>query len=232
MKSFVATYFSVVLVIILGICGVQFLINIASKDLTDKNNKIASATEVRTDNQFVSIIDKKSGDPVIAEGQVLTAEGQNSIVDGVSLKSGRALKIVVTKEEYQSHTTVTSTGKVVIPLTTYDWDSVGKSDKSVDYVNFLGRNLPYSLFNIKEEKINASELNFKNDSKFHNMKSDGEYLYESDKVRYKFAAVKEGVSGTIVLSSTNSGIKVVSEFEKGVSISDYKKHHTNGPRLF
>lgn len=34
MKSFVATYFSVVLVIILGICGVQFLINIASKDLT------------------------------------------------------------------------------------------------------------------------------------------------------------------------------------------------------
>ena len=232
MKSFVATYFSVVLVIILGICGVQFLINIASKDLTDKNNKIASATEVRTDNQFVSIIDKKSGDPVIAEGQVLTAEGQNSIVDGVSLKSGRALKIVVTKEEYQSHTTVTSTGKVVIPLTTYDWDSVGKSDKSVDYVNFLGRNLPYSLFNIKEEKINASELNFKNDSKFHNMKSDGGYLYESDKVRYKFAAVKEGVSGTIVLSSDGSGIKVVSEFEKGVSISDYKKHHTNGPRLF
>ena len=232
MKSFVATYFSVVLVIILGICGVQFLINIASKDLTDKNNKIASATEVRTDNQFVSIIDKKSGDPVIAEGQVLTAEGQNSIVDGVSLKSGRALKIVVTKEEYQSHTTVTSTGKVVIPLTTYDWDSVGKSDKSVDYVNFLGRNLPYSLFNIKEEKINASELNFKNDSKFHNMKSDGGYLYESDKVRYKFAAVKEGVSGTIVLSSDGSGIKVVSEFEKGVSISDYKKHHQNGPRLF
>ena len=169
---------------------------------------------------------------MIAEGQVLTAEGQNSIVDGVSLKSGRALKIIVTKEEYQSHTTVTSTGKVVIPLTTYDWDSVSKSDKSVDYVNFLGRNLPYSLFNIKEEKINASELNFKNDSKFHNMKSDGEYLYESDKVRYKFAAVKEGVSGTIVLSSTNSGIKVVSEFEKGVSISDYKKHHQNGPRLF
>jgi len=34
MKSFVATYFSMVLVIILGICGVQFLINIASKDLT------------------------------------------------------------------------------------------------------------------------------------------------------------------------------------------------------
>lgn len=64
------------------------------------------------------------------------------------------------------------------------------------------------------------------------MKSDGEYLYESDKVRYKFAAVKEGVSGTIVLSSTNTGIKVVSEFKKGVNISDYKKHHQNGPRLF
>lgn len=68
MKSFVATYLSVVLAIVLGICGVQFLINSASKDLTDKNNKIASATEVRTDNQFTSIIDKKSGDPVIAEG--------------------------------------------------------------------------------------------------------------------------------------------------------------------
>lgn len=34
MKSFVATYFSVVLVIVPGICGVQFLINSASKDLT------------------------------------------------------------------------------------------------------------------------------------------------------------------------------------------------------
>lgn len=34
MKSFVMTYFSVVLVIVLGICGVQFLINSASKDLT------------------------------------------------------------------------------------------------------------------------------------------------------------------------------------------------------
>lgn len=225
MKSFVATYLSVVLAIVLGICGVQFLINIASKDLIDKNNKIAFATEVRTGNQFSSIIDKKSGEPVIAEGQ-------NAIVDGVSLKSGHALKIVVTKEEYQSHTTVTSTGKVVIPLTTYDWDPVDKSSKSVDYVNFLGRNLYYSLFNIKEEKIKASELAFKNDSKFHNMRSDGEYLYESDKIRYKFAVVKEGVSGTIVLSSTNSGIKVVSEFEKGVSISDYKKHHQNGPRLF
>lgn len=169
MKSFVATYFSVVLVIILGICGVQFLINIASKDLIDKNNKIASATEVRTDNQFTSVLDKRSGDPVIAEGQVLVAKGQNAIIDGVSLKSGRALKIVVTKEEYQSHTTVTSTGKVVIPLTTYDWDPVDKSSKSVDYVNFLGRNLSYSLFNIKEEKIKASELAFKNDSKIHNM---------------------------------------------------------------
>lgn len=232
MKSFVATYLSVVLVIILGICGVQFLINSASKDLTNKNNKIASATEVRTSNQFVSIIEKKSGEPVIAEGQVLAAEGQNATVDGVFMKSGRALKIVVTKEEYRSHTTVTSTGKVVIPLTTYNWDSVGKSDKSVDYVNFLGRNLPYSLFSIKEEKIKASELNFKNDSKFHNMQSDGEYLYESDKVRYRFAVVKEGVSGTIVLSSDGSGIKVVSEFEKDTSISDYRNHHKNGPRLF
>lgn len=232
MKSFVATYLSVVLAIVLGICGVQFLINIASKDLTDKNNKIASATEVRTDNQFASILDKKSGDPVIAEGQVLAAEGQNAIIDGVSLKSGHALKIIVTKEKYQLQTTVTSAGKVAIPITTYEWSSVSKSSKSVDYVKFHGRNLPYSLFNIKEEKIKASELNFKNEFKFHNMKSDGEYLYESDKVRYKFAAVKEGVSGTIVLSLTNSGIKVVSEFEKGVSISDYKKHHQNGPRLF
>ena len=34
MKSFVMTYFSVVPVIVLGICGVQFLINSASKDLT------------------------------------------------------------------------------------------------------------------------------------------------------------------------------------------------------
>lgn len=34
MKSFVATYLSVVLAIVLGICGVQFLSNIASKDLT------------------------------------------------------------------------------------------------------------------------------------------------------------------------------------------------------
>jgi len=34
MKSFVATYLSVVLAIVLGICGVQFLINSASKDLT------------------------------------------------------------------------------------------------------------------------------------------------------------------------------------------------------
>ena len=169
---------------------------------------------------------------LIAEGQVLAAEGQNAIIDGVSLKSGHALKIVVTKEKYQLQTTVTSAGKVAIPITTYEWSSVNKSDKSVDYVKFHERNLPYSLFNIKEEKITPSELTFKNDSKFRSMRSDGDYLYERNEVRYGFAVVKEGVSGTIVLSSDGSGIKVVSEFEKGVSISDYKKHHQNGPRLF
>ena len=232
MKSFVTTYLSVVLVIVLGICGVQFFINRASKNLTDKNNKITSATEVRTDTQFASILDKKSGELVIAEGQVLAAEGQNAVVDGVSLKSGRTLKIVVTKEEYQLQTTVTSAGKVAIPITTHEWNFVGKSSKSVDYVNFHGCNLPYSFFDSKEDKISPYELTFKNDSKFRSMRSDREYLYESDKVRYRFAVVKEGVSGTIVLSSTSSGIKVVSEFEKGVSISDYRNHHKNGPRLF
>lgn len=228
---------SAVVAIVLTFPLFLYVLDSQREAVQQENNRVLTATQIDTSEQFKWAIDTKTGN-VILNDYVHAPQGKTASVDGVTLKGNSALYISWQKEEYTMHTrTVTySCGKnqTCTRVETYwTWDSAGSNENRLDSVMFKGQLLPESWFEDQVQQVDTEkELSISKDSRFAGKTNDGSYIYDDSDTRYYFNAVGGGYKGTIVLSTAGDKVSKVSNFSKNETIEEYKEYYSSNARAY
>lgn len=178
-------------------------------------NQYESAIQISTNDQLAYALDSYSSTALIC--------GKMSTQNPVSFEEidGEFISIVRYEEEHVSYMRKVGAKR----LSGNTWSTKDAEFIHSNNVNLLGIEFPSDSFNFDYyEPINL-ENNLKNEYRKNSIYIEGNCLYISDTLRYRYEAIPSSLEGTFFVNIEDNTIVKCNEFSPNTTINDFLEDH-------